>query len=291
MNDWNRSDTTLTIQAATRPGSPLKPNEDALVLNERNRIYGVVDGVSSMVKYYDDEGKTGGWIAAQLLAAELHEESPELDLRVAVLRANWRLRQRMQEAGIDMAAKWKRWGAVFAVVKIHDDHFEFVQSGDCMIFARYNDGSIRTLSRNQVAGFDLQSLRAKHALKELGVLTDEEIGNRMRPIHEANRNKANTLKGYSVMNGDPALASFMEYGHISRANVHKVYAVTDGMFHFIENDEDPHKWEKFIARLEEAGIEPYMDQLVEQEELDPLCEEHPRHKKSDDKSAVIVEFR
>ncbi|REE85304.1 protein phosphatase 2C-like protein [Paenibacillus taihuensis] len=278
------------VQAATKPGKPDKPNEDALVLNERHRIYGVIDGVSSMTGYCDADGSTGGWIAAQLLARELGADTPQLELREAVLRANSQLMQRMDEVGVDTSEKWKRWGAVFAVVKVHASYFEYVQSGDCMLFARYRDGSIRVMSRNQVAGFDHQSLTALRELKESGTLTEEEISLRMKPIAIGNRNLANMPGGYSVMNGDPALASLMEYGHISLANVQRIYAVSDGMFHFIENDEDPRKWEKFLNELDVQGIKAYMERLVEEEELDPLCEKYPRHKKSDDKSAVIVEL-
>ncbi|AZN43263.1 GNAT family N-acetyltransferase [Paenibacillus albus] len=279
------------IKAATQPGNPLKPNEDALVLNTRQRIYGVIDGVSSMSGYYDEEGHSGGWIAAQLLAEELSEDTaPELDMRAAVLRANSRLLQRMMEAGIDTSEKWKRWGAVFAVVKLHEGFFEYVQSGDCMLFVRYSDGSIRVLTRNQVAGFDLQSLTIRQELKDAGTMTDEEVDVCMRPIYVGNRNRANTLEGFSVMNGDPNLASFMEYGHVSLANVQRIYAVSDGMFHFIENESDPNVWGAFLGGLEQQGIEAYMAELAEQEALDPLCVKYPRHKKSDDKSAVIVEL-
>lgn len=280
----------LTVKAATKPGKSHKPNEDALVLNEPHRIYGVIDGVSSMSAYIDEEGNTGGRIAAQLLAQELGADTQVLDLRGAVLRANSQLLQRMNEAGVDTSEMWKRWGAVFAVVKVHEGYFEFVQSGDCMLFARYSDGSIRALSRNQVAGFDLQSLTMRQELRDAGTMTDDEVELCMRPVYVANRNRANTMEGFSVMNGDPSLAVFMEYGHISLANVQRIYAVSDGMFHFIENETDPSIWAKFLDDLDQQGIEAIQASLAEQEELDSLCVKHPRHKKSDDKSAVIIEL-
>lgn len=108
-------------------------------------------------------------------------------------------------------------GAVFAVVKVHSGYFEFVQSGDCMILVRYRDGSVRTVTRNQVAGLDLETLHAKRELEEAGTWTKAEISQMLRPYSERNRQKANTLEGYSVMNGDPALESFMESGRISLA--------------------------------------------------------------------------
>ncbi|MFD2331322.1 GNAT family N-acetyltransferase [Cohnella sp. GCM10020058] len=282
----------VKVASATRPGSAAAANEDALVVYPESHVYGVVDGVSAMLPYKDEAGFTGGRIAAGLLAEALGAGAgdADFDLADAVLRANASLMDRMLAAGVDVASKWKRWGAVFAVVRWRCTHLEYVQAGDCMLLARYRDGSVRTLTRNQVAAFDLKALQAKQQLLKNGTLPAEKVSQRLKPVFKCNRDKANAPDGYAVMNGDPALAYTMEYGRISCANVVRLYAVTDGMFHFIENDDDPRKWEKLADALDERGIELYMDQLEREEALDPDCERHPRHKKSDDKSAVILEL-
>ncbi|MGZ7445083.1 GNAT family N-acetyltransferase [Paenibacillus sp. TH7-28] len=278
------------VQAETRPGNPAIPNEDALVIHPRSRVYGVIDGVSAIDAYRGESEQSGGYIASRLLASELLAADPRADLRETVLRANSLLLERMREAGVETANAAARWGAVFAVVKVHSAYFEFVQSGDCMLLVRYRDGSVRTVTRNQVAGLDLETLHAKLELEEAGTWTKAEISQMLRPHAETNRQKANTLEGYSVMNGDPALESFMESGRISLAGVLKIYLLSDGMYHFIENVPDPEKWRKWADRLDELGIGPYMDDLCVQEALDSSCERHPRHKVSDDKSAVILEI-
>ncbi|MBB6673168.1 GNAT family N-acetyltransferase [Cohnella nanjingensis] len=280
----------VQVAQDTRPGDPSAPNEDAVVVNPEAHVYGVIDGVSAMLPYQDEEGRTGGYVASRLLADELGAADPEPDLRAAVLRANAALMQRMEAAGVDVAGKWKRWGAVFAVVKWSRARVEYVQAGDCMLLARYKDGDVRVLTRNQVAGFDLKALNAKRQLAQSGKLSEEEIASRLKPVFKCNRDKANAPDGYAVMNGDPALADTLEYGSLSTANLARIYAVTDGMFHFIENDDDPRKWEKLADRLDAQGIGPYMDELAAMEEQDASCERYPRHKKSDDKSAVIVEL-
>ncbi|KFN11958.1 GNAT family N-acetyltransferase [Paenibacillus macerans] len=289
---WKKVCQTLNypfMQAETRPGNPAIPNEDALVIHPSGRVYSVIDGVSAIDAYRGESEQSGGYIASRLLAAELLAADPRADLRETVLRANSLLLERMREAGVETANAAARWGAVFAVVKVHSGYFEFVQSGDCMILVRYRDGSVRTVTRNQVAGLDLETLHAKRELEEAGTWTKAEISQMLRPYSERNRQKANTLEGYSVMNGDPALESFMESGRISLAGVLKIYLVSDGMYHFIENSPDPEKWRKLADRLDALGIGPYIDDLCAQEALDPSCERHPRHKVSDDKSAVILD--
>ncbi|SEN81361.1 Ribosomal protein S18 acetylase RimI [Paenibacillus sp. OV219] len=278
----------FNVQSHTRAGGS-KPNEDALVVNHANQIYGVIDGVSSMMGYKDDQGRSGGYIAAQLLASALNAQDASLDLREAVLTANRKLRENMTEANVDLSCKWKMWGAVFAVVRVHEKHIEYVQSGDCMLFIHYTDNSLRVLTRNQVAYFDQLTLNKKKELEESG-LSKEQVYEELFPLSITNRNRANTLEGYSVMNGEPELEHYMEYGHTSRANVSKIYAVSDGMFHLIEHNDDPNKWETMIQDLNVQGIEAYSDQLCHIESQDPLCTHYARHKVSDDKSVVIVDF-
>ncbi|MBP3962552.1 GNAT family N-acetyltransferase [Paenibacillus lignilyticus] len=278
----------FNVAGHSRPGGT-NLNEDALVINNDSQVYGVIDGVSSMAAYKDTQGHTGGYLAAQLLASELNAHDPHLDLKQAVLAANRKLNESMVEADIDLTCKWKRWGAVFAIVRIHETHIEYVQTGDCMLFIAYSDESIQVLTRNQVAGFDQMTLNKKKELSDSG-LSKEQVSEGLYPFSIANRNKANTPEGYSVMNGEPELELYIEHGSISRANVSKIYAVSDGMFHLIEHSDDPKKWETLLRFLNAMGIEPYMDHLTCSENQDPQCEHYPRHKKSDDKSAMIIDF-
>jgi len=284
----NNSGVKFKIQSGTQKGIA-DLNEDALVMNESGQVYGVIDGVSSMEEFLDQEKHTGGYIAAQLAALHLLKVSPELTLRDAVLAANTELRWRMEAEGIEVAYHWKLWSAVFAVVQIHATYFDYVQCGDCMIFVEYNDQSIRVLTHNQVEPFDTRILNKKQELLELG-LAKEEVQSHLFPLSASNRGKANTLEGYSVMNGDPAFEDFLEVGRISLANVRRIYAVTDGLFHHIEASDDPQKWNKLIKEINKKGLEHYMDHLTCVEEQDPFCLHFPRHKKSDDKTAVIIEF-
>lgn len=73
-------------------------NEDALVLNERSQVYGVVDGATSLGGYRDESGYTGGYIAAQLLAAHAMEAADGMPLEQMVMQANAALREKMRKA-------------------------------------------------------------------------------------------------------------------------------------------------------------------------------------------------
>lgn len=265
-------------------------NEDAFVANSEACIYGAIDGVTAMEKYEHPDHLTSAYIASRILADNLRDDMAGLDLKTAIMRANAELLGRMKEAGIDLSAKWKRWGAVFAVFQVKENAIEYAQGGDSLLFARYTDGTIRELSRNQVARFDSVTLDLKRRLTEEGTLAPEQIRIRLREQSVKNREWANVKNGYAVLNGDPALALHMNHGSIPRSGICKLYAVTDGMFHLIENDTDPGKWQTLFDRLDEVGIEAYMDELAAEENLDPDCRKYVRHKKSDDKTVVIVQL-
>jgi len=284
----NNSAMKFQVHSSTQKGIA-DLNEDALILNDFGQVYGVIDGVSSMEEFLNQEKHTGGYIAAQLVVSHLLKVSSELTLKEAALAANAELRRLMELEGIEVSCKWKLWSAVFAVVQIHSTYFDYVQCGDCMIFVEYNDESIRVLTHNQVEPFDTRILNKKQELLELG-FAKKEIQSQLFPLSASNRKKANTLEGYSVMNGDPAFGGFLESGRISLAKVSRIYAVTDGLFHHIEASDDPLKWNKFIKEINQNGLEHYIDHLTWIEEQDPFCLHFPRHKKSDDKTAVIVDF-
>jgi len=289
MNVTSRTDAGLAVTAVTKAGGT-GINEDAFVANAAAAVYGVVDGVSAMEKRMWEGNRTAGEMAAKMLAEMMEAGTPDLDLKETVMRANAALRARMEAEGVDLENKAMLWGAVFAIFRVRERTIEYVQSGDCMLFARYGDGSVRALTRNRVAALDLVTLNLKRELAERGGLDAEEIGARLRRQSMANRERANRPDGYSVMNGDPELAFEMEHGTISRSDIRRLYAVTDGMFHFIENSDDPLKWDRLVDELDELGLERYIGKLVEEENLDPDCAKHPRHKKSDDKTAVVVEL-
>jgi len=289
MNVTSRTDAGLAVAAVTKAGGS-GANEDAFVANAAAAVYGVVDGVSALEKRIGEGNRTAGEIAARILAEAMEAGTPDLDLRETVLRANAELRATMEAAGVDLDNKARLWGAVFAIFRVRERTIEYVQSGDCMLFARHADGSVRVLTRNRVASLDLITLDLKRELAERGGLDAEEIRSRLRRQSMANRERANRPDGYSVMNGDPELEHEMEHGAISRSDIRRLYAVTDGIFHFIENSDDPLKWNRLLDELDELGLERYIGKLVEEEDLDPDCAKYPRHKKSDDKTAIVVEL-
>ena len=56
----------MKMESYTRQGLG-KLNEDAVVVNERLSIYGVLDGSTSLVPFEMNNGKTGGFLASRFV--------------------------------------------------------------------------------------------------------------------------------------------------------------------------------------------------------------------------------
>ncbi|MGG3622197.1 protein phosphatase 2C domain-containing protein [Bacillus gobiensis] len=265
-------------------------NEDVLVVNEQDQIFAVIDGATSVTPYKNRNEETGGFIAANLLGSFLQDVDKTSSLENQVLLANDALHELMVESGIDTNKKTDLWSAAFVVVRIKETTLEYVQTGDCMLFARYSDGQIRTITHDQVSRFDSKSLKKSLDGKRLGYHDPNELFQYLLPTIRGNRNMANTFDGYSVLNGDPRLADFMEKGTINLSGVERIYMISDGLFYPSTSIEEKTDWNAIVSTIDQFGISNYANKVIQMEESDPQCDKYPRLKTSDDKTGIVIDL-
>lgn len=265
-------------------------NEDCLVINHHQNIYGVIDGATSVTSFRNEQGHTGGYIAANLLQDFFQSVQTDKPLSHVVIEANEVLRKTMLEYGIVVSNKANLWCAAFAIFRIHDHCIEYVQAGDCMLIVKYNDATIRHITRDQLAHLDALSLQKLREAKRRGYTDQEEINRFVLPTIRDNRLKSNTLDGYAVMNGEPEFALFLEYGWFNRMTLSAIYALTDGMLHPTQHPPSQGNWNKTVISIDDMGLQAYAESMIKIEEADPLCEQYWRHKVSDDKTGVVISF-
>ncbi|KOR89600.1 protein phosphatase 2C domain-containing protein [Paenibacillus solani] len=264
-------------------------NEDALIINERAALYGVLDGVSSIVPYLSDKKETGGFIAAQAVKHYFESLGCAEQLTEHFAEANQKLRELMLKANIDMEKKDGLWGTAMALVRLHEDRLEFIQTGDCMIIAVYQDGEVRPLTWRQVAHLESAAIAKWEEGVSQGLSSQKDLHETVIDTIRENRFKSNTDEGYGVLNGEPEATRFLEYGKINKSRLTHVILLTDGLFwppKDVPNDQS--YWEYTAQRLLEKGLEQYAHDLLKIEDADPECLTHARFKKSDDKTGMVV---
>lgn len=311
-------DESMTIVTYTLQGVG-QWNEDAIVCEEGEGLFGVIDGATSLAPFRGPAGETGGLLAARVVAEACARnggriEQGEQDKRVEhsaqnepsahlgqdeptpaqlLLHANERLRAAMAESGIDPDKPEALWSACAALVRIGPGAkwLDYAQLGDCMLAVYYADGRIRILTHDQLAIVDDRSKAVWLAGMAAGLTSAAELWPHVRAQIVAGRAFANREGGYGVLNGDPACADFMESGRISLSGVSSLLLFSDGLYipkPAGESDKDGAT--EIAMRVKEIGLRQYFEWLSELEASDPECTRYPRMKKSDDKTAIWIDL-
>jgi len=264
-------------------------NEDAIIMNEDQHIYGVVDGVSSLIPT-QHHNTSSGQVAAQLVTEHFISSSHSATLVERTLAANNQLRHMMIEAHTDIQDASAKWSAVHAVVQIGPHHIDWVQSGDCMIYAVYEHGFVRTISYDGVEVHDNRALSLWKRLNNMELIHGErpyEVTTQL----QRNRQYANQPDGYSVINGEPELLHHLESGRIARQGLKHLLMMTDGIYPWLPAyplaAERSHH---FVQDVIHQGLQVYVDQLSRWEVEDPECRQSERFKMSDDKTGILITF-
>jgi hypothetical protein len=258
-----------------------KMNEDAIFLGG-NR-FGVFDGASSLDGYVDEEGRTGGYLAANIVR-DTFEKSNGL-LRETALTANRKIAEAMAAKGIDINRKENSWCSTLAVVEIDlaKKEFELVQIADSLIVVIGKDGAARAL----VQDYDHdQSVMAQW--KELADNHTDDIRSKLQDRMVELRRTANVA--YGVLNGDLNAENFLRTGRESLESARNILLFSDGL---TIPKKDPRADDdlSLIAELFLAGgLKRIRDYIREIEESDPNCWKYPRYKKSDDIAAIAISF-
>ncbi|MDK8179258.1 protein phosphatase 2C domain-containing protein [Paenibacillus sp. UMB4589-SE434] len=302
-----------TVSIVCRKGEGIC-NEDGYVADPTRGLYVVIDGVSGLTTYRDEKGRTAGAAAAQLVqgvfeeveAQEQHPGAPNTRnggligcslLKEMTLTANNRLHEWMIEHGIAYEQPEQRIGAVHAGVLVKGRRVYWIQSGDCMIYVQYKDGTVREITRDGVDRFDAKALTLwmmDEAAWQSHVKTDMVV----EQLYH-NRLHANIAEGYSVINGDPELEKLLEYGSFPLDGINAIVLISDGIYPWINrynlgigekgrNRTAAPLSSKWISELLEMGIESYVTRLEQFEQSDPLCVNVPRFKCADDKTGIVI---
>lgn len=287
-----RSDKLIvTFEVITQKGVGLL-NEDAVISHPTANVYGVVDGVSSLTAYLNTNKETGGFIAANLIR-DYFESLAELgSLRDHIVEVNNHLREQMVLANIDLEKKEELWGAALSILHVQDDGVEFIQTGDCMILAVYENGEVRPLTWRQVSHLEAPAFAKWQEGISRGLNTQKELHETVIDTITKNRYQSNTDGGYGVLNGEKNAVRFLEYGKINLTGLKHIILMTDGMFLPSSVVPEQNSYWSFVAHeILTKGIKLYTQELLELEDSDPECINHIRFKKSDDKTAMVIHFQ
>lgn len=258
-------------------------NEDAFLIGDN--IFGVFDGATGLVKYFDENGNSGGAIAAQISKEVfLKNDANLVDL---AKEANEAVKAKMEELKIDMSDKLNVFCTTAAVIRLNleKNNFDWVQVDDSVILIIYEDGRHKLLVKDY--DHDKESLILWKKLNQENNLQKNELFEKDKIRVRRNMSKPGF---YGKIDGDEMMINFLKSGSESLDGIKHIICLTDGMFipnPAPEKDDDFEKWTELFLQ---GGLEAVKEYVREIENSDLEFVEYPRFKPHDDLTAVVISF-
>lgn len=267
----------MEIVHYSKPSPQKREGEDALILNPSCGIYGVLDGVTPMASFTDENGHNGAYLAANLFKAALERDNIQGGLTEAIAEANRELNRKMLSYGVDVRIKHELWSTCLSVAHVTGEGIRYAQLGDSMAIARYADGSVKVLTENRVSGISSRAKAKRERDRQNGLHVEEEstfaeLTNRMA-YHRA---MANTPEGYGVANGMEEVVDYIQAGLLPAKGLTHLLLISDGMFH------PDLPLEKTMEQLLDIGFDRYVEQVE--------AAEQAKQMRPDDRSAILFRF-
>ena len=277
-----------------------KELEDAYVCDEKNNRFAVIDGDSGF-------GPFSGVEAAHTIRKFLLDKSYENDSLEHILRsANIEMRRAKRAMTIwddlgDMK-KYIRNCCSVAAIQIRDDTLHYIQTGNCMLFVQYQNGTIRSLTYDHTAkiqekyiqkrkiSFNVlkKTLKRNYTEKKLGQCYESAL-TLTQPYRMQCCESFNTYEGYGMVDGSRETSSFWEIGKIPLMDVKKIALVTDG-FQLLSHRPPSHaNWMESAKQIFNRGLKSTCTKITLMEKDDPYCQQFPRAERSDDKTGILLE--
>lgn len=277
-------------------------NEDAYVINETNNIFSAIDGATGL-------GGLSGKIAAETIGHALNRYSTFDTLLDCIKKGNNDLGVKTNKefgSTIESIPKENRSTCGIAAIKINDKNLEYVHAGDCMIFIKYQDGEIRSLTHEHLFKLDSVAIEMMHGKimdrYKQGKIPNEnneedvkkflnEIRAEILPTLIENRKKLNTKNGYSIIDGSLEAMDYVEFGKVPLLNITEILLLTDGMQLPSQNPTVGYSiWTESAKYAFNHGVETLKKHIIQLEQSDKICIKYPRLKLADDKTGILIKL-
>jgi len=254
-------------------------NEDSYLV--KDDLFAVFDGFNSLDGFKNENGTTGGLIAATI-AKDVFSNN-QGSLKSLAMEANRKIREVMLDSKIDTKNKNGLWGTIFAAVRIKNNSFEWAQLADSLILVIFKDNSYKLL----VEDFDHDG-EVLTIWKQLAEQKKEKIRELIaKPLAEL---RAKTNEAYGVLNGEESAENFIKTGEEKLENISHILLFTDGLMIPKKDPLGKDDWQVFVDLFLRGGLENIKKFVRNLQKDDPKCWKYPRYKQHDDISAISLTF-
>ncbi len=277
-----------------------KELEDAYVSDTKNNRFAVIDGESGFDLF---SGAEAAHIVRRFLLDKTYEnDSLDHILRAANMEMRRTKKGRMLWDDFADIKKHTRNCCSVAAVQIRDDQLHYIQTGNCMIFVQYENGTIRSITYDHKAKMQekyirkwkgtfntlKKTLRLNYSEKKLDQCY-ENARTLIQPFHMQYRESVNTYKGYGTIDGSRESSDFWDKGSIPLMDMKKIALVTDGLQLLSHKPPGYERWMDTAKHIFNRGLKSACSKNIIMEKNDPYCLQYPRVERSDDKTGILLE--
>jgi serine/threonine protein phosphatase PrpC len=274
------------IEGLSIPGSPERVNEDALGASEG--IAFVLDGVTGLADTPLMPGASdAAWVAHAVRDLLLRHDTA--DLRTLIGEVARELvtrfaRERLREP----AARWELPWTTLSLIGIEPGRLNIAYVGDSRVLVETADDEVHNFGTNPSrTAFETRLASKMLAMRKGQALGLESIRATVLPELRRARDTVNTPNGFWLMGPDPAVAANATVTSLALDGPATVLLATDGFYALVE-DYKHYGDRELIATAQTLGLSVLARELRRIEDEDPEGARHPRMKKSDDATALLV---
>lgn len=264
-----------------------KCNEDALLIDEEKELFGVLDGATGVIPFFDAEGNSGGKIAAELVKKVFSQLSENMSLVQLAEQANIALQKENEKHNITMQEAEKLFCASGVIVRLRDGVMEYVQVGDSLLTLLFQDGSYKLLTQDTQVGLDAQILAAMIDGMKKGLRTNTAI--RQYALPKMREMRILEHKKFGIF-GSPDIHQRLQIGEQSLKNVKGILLLTDGLFVHTQNYKKYYDFDLTMAVMKREGLQSLLHFVRKREKEDPECLKYIRFKPHDDATGIFIEL-
>ncbi|MEQ1754609.1 MAG: protein phosphatase 2C domain-containing protein [Micropepsaceae bacterium] len=275
------------LEALSIPGSPDRENDDAM--GTTSSIAFVLDGVTSLVDQPLMSGRSdAAWVAH--LARDLmlhHKPGAGGDIQDLIRNVATEItRQFEAQRSRPPSARHELPWTTLSMIGVEPGRINIAFVGDSRVLIEADDDSVHNFGTTPSRGAFETKLAQKMISAGKGIGIEAQRATVQLELRRA-REFVNTTEGYWLLGADARVADHLNTASLELRGPATVLLATDGFYALVE---DYHRYgdRELIATAQVVGLKTLARELRHLEDADPEGKHHPRMKKSDDATAVLV---
>ena len=251
-------------------------SEDVLLI--KGDVFGVFDGLSSLVESTGRNGRTGGKIAAEVASQAFANCTKPLD--ECARDANRAIRAAMQKAQVPLGRKEALWACAAAIARLRTETVELLTIGDCVVLGIDAQGQPRPMLEYD----DHDS----ETLVRLSRLPTNCSADSVRTLLVELRRSLNVT--YGALSGESETERFFKHVRIPLADTASIILSTDGLLIPKEDPATENDWRAMGELYRHGGLGAILRHVRQLEKSDPDCRRYPRYRRHDDIAAISIDL-